>query len=182
MEALPELASRPPGKAAFWDFIGAPSSPKVIAFEGEFALTEGQGDWLADRLVEIGDTVKDEVPVRIDVRHDPFLDDRLRVANLPREPQKLSVTNPISGKQKEVGIALFRKPGEATGARRAISEIIKWMNYVTDNRFFTIAADLSESINVEHGSLWGHYDPVTNPLGTRIKAAIQEAGNVSSAI
>ena len=142
----------------------------------------GLGDWLADRLVEIGDTVKDDVPVRIDVRRDPFLDDRLRVANLPREPQKLSVTNPISGKQKEVGITLFRKPGEAMGARRAISEIIKWMNYVTDNRFFTIAADLSESINVEHGSLWGHYDPEKNPLGTRLKAAIQEAGNVSTAI
>jgi transketolase len=142
----------------------------------------GLGDWLADRLVEIGDTVKDDVPVRIEVKHDPFLDDRLRVANLPREPQKVSVTNPISGKQKEVGIALFRKPGEATGARRAISEIIKWMNYVTDNRFFTIAADLSESINVEHGSMWGHYDPEKNPLGTRLKAAIQEAGNVSTAI
>src|SRR5205814_2902106 len=27
------------GKAAFWDFIGAPSSPKVIALEGEFAMT-----------------------------------------------------------------------------------------------------------------------------------------------
>ena len=68
------------------------------------------------------------------------------------------------------------------GTRRGISEIIKWMNYVTDNRFFTLAADLSESINVEHGSLWGHYDPETNPLGTRIKAAIQEAGNVATAI
>ena len=126
--------------------------------------------------------MKDEVPLRIDVRQDPFLDERLQVANLPREPQKLSVTNPISGKQKEVGITLFRKPGEVAGARRAISEIIKWMNYVTDNRFFTIAADLSESINVEHGSLWGHYDPETNPLGTRLKAGIQEAGNVSTAI
>jgi len=56
------------------------------------------------------------------------------------------------------------------------------MNYVTENRFFTAAADLSESINVEHGSLWGHYDPVTNPLATRLKAAIQEAGNASTAI
>ena len=46
----------------------------------------------------------------------------------------------------------------------------------------TIAADLSESINLEHGSIWGHYDPETNPLGTRIKAAIQEAGNASTAI
>ena len=27
----------------------------------------GLGDWLADRLVEIGDTVKDDVPLRIDV-------------------------------------------------------------------------------------------------------------------
>ena len=53
---------------------------------------------------------------------------------------------------------------------------------MTDNRFFTIAADLSESINVEHGSLWGHYDPEKNPLGTRLKAGIQEAGNVSTAI
>lgn len=142
----------------------------------------GLGDWLADRLVELGDSVKDEFPVRIDVRRDPFLDDRLRVASLPREPQKLQVTNAVSGKQKELGIALFRKPGEVAGARRAISEIVKWMNYVTDNRFLTLAADLSESINVEHGSLWGHYDPEKNPLGTRIKAAIQEAGNVSTAI
>ncbi len=143
---------------------------------------DGLGDWLADRLVEIGDSLKDELPVRIDVRHDPFLDDRLRVSNLPREPQKVSIKNPISGKQKELAIALYRKPGEVAGARRAISEIIKWMNYVTDNRFLTLAADLSESINVEHGSLWGHYDPEKNPLGTRLKAAIQEAGNVSTAI
>ncbi|HEX5434426.1 MAG TPA: hypothetical protein VFY05_09335, partial [Candidatus Angelobacter sp.] len=142
----------------------------------------GLGDWLADRLVTIGDTLNSELPVRIDVEHNPFLDERLRVANLPHEPQKLSITNPVSKEQKDVGITLFRKPGEVAGARRAISETIKWMNYVTDNRFFTIAADLSESINVEHGSLWGHYDPETNPLGTRLKAAIQEAGNVSTAI
>ncbi|HUU33234.1 MAG TPA: hypothetical protein VMW48_04170, partial [Vicinamibacterales bacterium] len=79
-------------------------------------------------------------------------------------------------------IALFRKPGEAAGARRAISEIVKWLNYVTGNRVLTAAADLSESINLEHGSFWGHYDPETNPLGTRLKAAIQEAGNASTAI
>ncbi len=142
----------------------------------------GLGDWLADRLVEIGDTLRDDLPVRIDVNHDPFLDERLRVKNLPEEPQKLPVKNPVSGAEKHVNIALFRKPGEVAGTRRCISEIIKWMNYVTGNRFLTIAADLSESINLEHGSLWGHYDPVENPLGTRIKAAIQEAGNVSTAI
>jgi len=142
----------------------------------------GLGDWLADRLVSIGDTVKDDVPLHFDVKRDPFLDERLRVANLPVEPRTVTVTNRLSGAEKQVAVTLFRKPGEAAGARRGISEIIKWMNYVTDNRFFTLAADLSESINVEHGSLWGHYDPETNPLGTRIKAAIQEAGNVATAI
>ncbi len=142
----------------------------------------GLGDRLADRLVEIGDTVCDDVKLRISAASDPFLDDRLRVAALPEDPQKVSIRNAISSAEKQVSIALFKKPGEVAGARRAISEIIKWMNYVTDGRFFTVAADLSESINVEHGSLWGHYSPTDNPLGTRLKAPIQEAGNVSTAI
>ena len=142
----------------------------------------GLGDWLADRLVSLGDTLTDETRTYIDVKSDPFLDDRLRVQNLPVESQSLAIKNRFSAAEKQLNIALFRKPGEAAGARRGISEIIKWVNYVTDNRFLTLAADLSESINVEHGSLWGHYDPETNPLGTRIKAAIQEAGNVSTAI
>jgi transketolase len=142
----------------------------------------GLGDWIADRLVTIGDSVRDDFQVRIDVKHDPFLDDRLRVANLPEAVQKVTVRNTVSGIEKQVEIALFQKAGAAAGARRAVSEIIKWLNYVTDNRVLTIAADLSESVNLEKGSLWGHYDPVTNPLGTRLKAAIQEAGNVSTAI
>ena len=142
----------------------------------------GLGDWLAEHLVSIGDTVRDDVPLRLQVTADPFLDERLRVKNLPTEPQKVAVENTVSGAKKDVGITLFRKAGEVAGTRRAISEIVKWVNYVTGNRFLTIAADLSESINLEHGSLWGHYDPETNPQGTRIKAAIQEAGNVSTAI
>jgi transketolase len=141
----------------------------------------GLGDWLADRLVELGDMVSDDFPLRINVKKDPFLDDRLRVANLPEDTQTLSVTNP-AGAKKDVKVALFRKAGETAGARRAISEIIKWLNYVTGNRMLTVAADLSESVNLEHGSLWGHYDPEANPSGTRLKAAIQEAGNVSTAI
>jgi transketolase len=142
----------------------------------------GLGDWLAERLLQIADTVKDELPTRADVKHDPFLDERLRVANLPEEPQTLTVRNPVSGAEKQLKVALFRKAGEVAGARRGISEIVKWINYVTDNRVVTLAADLSESINLEHGSIWGHYDPETNPAGTRLKAAIQEAGNASSAI
>jgi transketolase len=142
----------------------------------------GTGEWLANRLVEIGDTVATSTKVSVPVGVDPFLDDRLKVANLPRDPQKVTVKNPTTGATKEVSIALYKKPGEVQGSRRAISEIIKWLNYVTENRMLTLAADLSESINLEHGSLWGHYDPEKNPHGTRIKAAIQEAGNVSSAI
>ena len=142
----------------------------------------GLGDWLAERLVEIGDQVVDRVPLRIDVTRDPFLDNRLKVANLPAAPQELTATNAESGASKTVKISLFRNAGEAAGARRAISEIIKWLNHVTDNRVLTVAADLSESVNLEHGSIWGHYDPESNPLGTRLKAAIQEAGNVSTAI
>jgi transketolase len=143
---------------------------------------DGLGDWVADRLVAIGDTVKDQIPLRIDAQRDPFLDERLRVANLPEEPQSLTVKNEASGAEKTLKIALFRKAGEVAGARRAISEIVKWSNHVTGNRVLTLAADLSESVNLEHGSIWGHYDPDANPLGTRLKAAIQEAGNVSSAV
>jgi transketolase len=132
--------------------------------------------------VAIGDTIPDDIKLRIDVKNDPFQDERLRVANLPVEPQKVTARNPLTGAEKEVSVTLFRKPGEIAGTRRCISEVIKWMNYVTGNRFLTVAADLSESINLEQGSLWGHYNPETNPVGTRIKASIQEAGNASTAI
>jgi transketolase len=143
---------------------------------------DGLGDWLANRLVENGESLDDEMPLRIDRKTDPFLDSRLAVDNLPEEPQTLSIRNSESGEEKEVSIKLFEEPGNVRGTRRAISEIIKWMNYVTDNRFVTVAADLADSINVENGALWGHYDPVKNPVGTRLKAAIQEAGNASTAV
>ena len=142
----------------------------------------GLGDWLAERIVQNGDQVKDDFKLSIDVTKDVFQDERLRVANLPGDTQTVKVKNPVSGAEKEVKIALFRKAGEVAGARRGISEVIKWMNYVTGNRVATIAADLSESVNMEHGSLWGHYDPEKNPAGTRLKAAIQEVGNASTAI
>ena len=34
-------------------------------------------------VLEIGDQVVDEIPLRVDVKRDPFLDDRLKVENLP---------------------------------------------------------------------------------------------------
>jgi len=140
------------------------------------------GTWLAERLIDIGDSVPDDLGIRIDSGADPFLDERLRVENLPAEPQTPTVRNPVSGEQKTIEIELFKNPGEIAGTRMAISEIIKWVNFVTGNRFVTVAADLSGSINVEKGNIWGHYDPVENPAGTRLKAAIEEAGNASTAI
>ena len=143
---------------------------------------DGLGDWLADRLVDLGDSLDDEMPLRIDRHTDPFLDSRLSIENLPMTQQNLDITNPVSGETKQVSIKLFEESGNVRGTRRAISEIVKWMNYVTDNRMAIIAADLADSINVENGSFWGHYDPLGNPAGTRLKAAIQEAGNASTAV
>src|SRR5581483_1152133 len=71
----------------------------------------GLGDWLADRIVEIGDTVQDDLPMRFDAKTNPFQDERLRVANLPVEPQTVTAVNQVSGAEKQVGIVLFRKPG-----------------------------------------------------------------------
>ena len=142
----------------------------------------GLGDWVADRLVEIGDLVEDKLTTRIDTSKDPFLDERLDYRTLSIDPKTVTATNPISGEQKEVEIKMFEEPGVAKGSRRAISEIVKWVNYVTDNRLVLAAADLADSINVEKGSLWGEFDPVTNPAGIRLRSAIQEAGNVSTAV
>lgn len=143
---------------------------------------DGLGSWIANRLVEIGDTVDEEMPLRIPRETDPFKDPRLSLDRIPIEPQSIECVNPVTQETKEVSIKLFESPGANRGTRRAISEVAKWMNYVTDGRFVIIAADLADSINVENGSLWGHFDPVNNPAGSRLKAAIQEAGNVSTAI
>ena len=91
---------------------GAVTDPRerLIQFKANIDIAmsvlerNGLGDWLADRLVAIGDTVKDDAELHnishFDVKHDPFLDDRLRVANLPVEPQKVTVKNRISGAEK----------------------------------------------------------------------------------
>ncbi len=142
----------------------------------------GLGDWLAERLVELGDQVNDNLPLRVDPDTDPFLDERLRVKNLPTGATTVTAENPVTGEKKDVNVTLFEQPGGMKGTRRAISEIIKWVNYVTGNRFVIVAADLAGSINVDSGSLWGHYDPVDNIVGTRLKAPIQEAGNASTAV
>src|SRR6266478_245040 len=42
------------GKAAFWDFIGAPAgSPKIIAFEGKFAMASGHAQELKTQAIAL---------------------------------------------------------------------------------------------------------------------------------
>ena len=138
--------------------------------------------WIAERVLDVAGTVDRAPSLRIDPSANPMLDARLRVENLPVEAQDVVVPNPHTGEDVERRIALFLEPGEKKGPRRAVSEIGAWLNYVTGGRFMTMAADLSGSINVEKANLLGHYDPVENPYGTRLKAAIQEAGNASTII
>jgi transketolase len=142
----------------------------------------GLREWIANRLLDIAEKVPANLPVRIPTTSDPFLDDRLRPSNLPLDPQNVSVEDPATGKRVEGKVELFKKPGEVAGTRRAISEIGKWLNYVTENRFLTVAADLSDSINIEHAHFLEHYDPEGSFAGTRIKAPIEEAVNASSVI
>ncbi|MCH2353108.1 MAG: hypothetical protein MK295_01625 [Pseudomonadales bacterium] len=140
------------------------------------------GSWLADRLVAIGDQVQDDLSLRNSGSVDPFDDDRLKVDQLPMAPQNVTVTDVGGSKTSTVDIKLFEEAGNVRGARRAVSEIFKWSNYVTNNRFVAVAADLAESINIQKSALFGYFDPVTNPSGTVLKAGIQEAGNASTAI
>jgi len=142
----------------------------------------GLREWIAERVLDVAGTLDRSLTLGIDPTANPFLDERLRVENLPIEPRGVVVRNRHTGEDVERRIALFLEPGEKKGPRRAVSEVGAWLNYVTDGRFMTMAADLSSSINVEKANLFGHYDPVDNPRGTRLKAAIQEAGNASTVI
>ena len=140
------------------------------------------GDWIADRLVGIAEAVDGGLAVDIDTAANPFLDERLTPAGLPTEPAEVTVTDPHSGETVSSTINLLLPAGQKKGARRAISEVGRWLNYVTGGRFLTMAADLSGSINVENSHFFGHYDPVHNRGGTRLKAPIQEAVNASTII
>ncbi len=41
------------GKAAFWDMVGATDTPKIIALEGEFAMTEGHAQELKTQALAL---------------------------------------------------------------------------------------------------------------------------------
>jgi|TARA_B100000686_G_scaffold186434_1_gene193157 transketolase len=171
------------------DGVPASDAERLVQFKTNVDIVmsvmeqrEGLGAWIADRVINIAESVDRSPKLRIDPTTNPFMDDRLKVQNLPESKQDVVVENPHTGDQVERRISLFLEPGLKKGPRRAVSEIGAWLNYVTNGRFMTMAADLSGSINIENANLLGHYDPVDNPYGTRLKAAIQEAGNASTMI
>ena len=110
----------------------------------------------------------------------PFGDRRLKVENLPVDPIQATCRNYHTGEEMSREVNLFLNPGEKKGTRAALSEIGAYLNHVTGNRLYTVAADLSNSINVEKANFWGHYDPVHNPGGTRAKSGINEAVNAAT--
>ena len=142
----------------------------------------GLGEWVTDRVAGIGDGLRRDLKLRLDVSRNPFADERLTPKGLPEDPVTVSATDPTTGRSVERTVRLFMPPGKRWGGRRAISELGLWMNHVTKGRYLTVAADLSGSINVEKSHFFGHYDPVTNPSGTRLKSAIQEATVASTMI
>ncbi len=143
---------------------------------------QGFREWIANRLLAVAQGLTGASTLRIRTDLDPFLDERLRPGQLPLEPVDVTIMNTSNGVRAAGTIRLFETAGILAGARRALSEIGKWVNYVTGNRMYTMAADLSHSLNLEDANFFGHYDPVENPAGTRLKAAIQEAGNTSTII
>jgi len=130
------------------------------------SILEKNGGYLrrmiAGRLINIAETIPESKVAVPDM--DPFSHPDL-------SPERL---------QNVGDVKLFLPVGTKKGARRAVSEVGRYINMLTDNRWVTIAADLSGSINVEKASITGHYDPVRNPEGSRLKAGIQEAANAST--
>ena len=70
----------------------------------------GLGDRLADRLVEIGDTVRDDVKLRISAKTDPFLDDRLRVAACRKPRRRFRFVMPFPVRRSKSALRSSRNP------------------------------------------------------------------------
>ena len=167
---------------AAWVGLGeaAPSDPgeqraqfeanlKAIAdtITGDDALV----DYLADRLVALGDSVPEEIPgFKLDTTKNPFQDRRFwDFRDYPQD--------------------LFVKPGTTIANRAALA---KWGAYVNSvgrrdyNRplFLAMSADLSESTNIAgfaegYGDLpgWGRYDRNKNQDGALLPQQITEFSN-----
>ncbi len=128
-------------------------------------------DYLADRLVELGDAVPDEIPhLSLDTDHNPWQDKRLwDFRNYPSD--------------------LYVKPGTSAPNRAALGKWGAWVNtfgrqHYNRPLFLAMSADLAESTNIAgfgNGagdvSGWGRYDRETNPEGALLSQEITEFTN-----
>jgi transketolase len=128
-------------------------------------------DYLADRLVEVGDSVPEEIEdFRLDTSKNPFHDKRLwDFQSYPKE--------------------LFVAPGSNVPNRAALAKWGAWANsfgrrYYGRPLFLAMSADLAESTNIagfaagfgeEEG--WGRYDREHNPEGALLPQEITEFSN-----
>jgi transketolase len=128
-------------------------------------------EYLADRLVELGDSVPQDLPgLRLDTQRNPWHDKRLwDFQNYPSE--------------------LFVKAGSNVPNRAALAKWGAWVNsfgrtHYNRPLFLAMSADLAESTNIAgfgsgFGDVegWGRYDREHNPEGALLSQEITEFTN-----
>jgi transketolase len=128
-------------------------------------------DYLADRLVELGDSVPEELPsLRLDTSRNPWHDERLwDFRKYPRD--------------------LFVEPGANVPNRAALAKWGAWVNafgrqHYDRPLFLGMSADLAESTNIAgfaagYGDVkgWGRYDREHNTEGALLSQEITEFTN-----
>jgi transketolase len=128
-------------------------------------------DYLADRLVELGDSVPAEIPaMRLDTRRDPWTDQRLYdFENYPAD--------------------LYLPPGAKAANRNGLAKWGAWVNAFGKQEygrplFLASSADLADSTNVsgfmhKYGEFagWGRFNRETNLEGVLLPQEITEFTN-----
>lgn len=128
-------------------------------------------DYLAERLIAIGESVPEEIPTfRLNLNKNPWHDKRLYdVENYPKE--------------------LFVAPGTMIANRAALAKWGAWVNAFGKQEydrplFVASSADLAESTNIagfghKFGDFpgWGKYNRETNQTGTLLPQEITEFAN-----
>jgi transketolase len=158
----------------------APTDPQAVAAEFEANLSAviqvlrddpALVDYLAERLVSLGEGVPDDRPgYRLETAHNPFADDRLYDSH----------SYPAD---------LFAAPGTSVANRAALGKWGAWVNALGAREygrplFLACSADLAESTNVSgfgkpYGDFpgYGWYERYGGPEGVLLPQEITEAAN-----
>lgn len=165
-----------------WDGFGAPAPSDPAALKQQAAnnmqialsvLRENRRlcEYLADRLVEIGDSVPAEV------------------AGFRLDPRKNPIHDPVIYDYERYPAELYAKPGEKKANRQAFASWGAWVNAHCQTHhgrplFLAMAADLADSTNIsgfakKHGDFpgLGWYMWEKNPEGVLLPQQITEFTN-----